>query len=39
MNGVVCYVRGEYQTDGKLFTREAWACAMDKYFSKKEIWA
>jgi hypothetical protein len=37
--GAVQYVDGKYQTDGKMFTKEAWACTMEAYFSEKEDWA
>lgn len=37
--GVVQYVDGEYNTDGRILTKEAWACTMDKYFSEREDWA
>ncbi|KAF2689846.1 hypothetical protein K458DRAFT_426733 [Lentithecium fluviatile CBS 122367] len=37
--GAVQFVDGGYQTDGRLYTKEAWACTMDTYFSAKENWA
>jgi hypothetical protein len=30
------YVDGKYETNGKVFTREAWACMMDKWFKERE---
>lgn len=27
---------GSYETGGKMFTREAWACMMDEYFHERE---
>ncbi|KAF2191617.1 hypothetical protein K469DRAFT_736268 [Zopfia rhizophila CBS 207.26] len=32
----VRYVDGKYDTDGKLYTREAWACMMDKLYKERE---
>lgn len=38
--GEVSYVDGNYETGGRLFTREAWACTMEKYFGEREgSWA
>jgi hypothetical protein len=30
------YVNGSYDTDGKLYTREGWACSMDKLYHERE---
>lgn len=35
----VPFVNGKYETDGKLYTREAWACMMDKFYADRETWA
>ncbi|KAF2741110.1 hypothetical protein EJ04DRAFT_507527 [Polyplosphaeria fusca] len=32
----VTFVGGKYITGGKLYTRDAWACMMDKYFHERE---
>lgn len=32
----VKYINGNYDTDGKLYTREAWACTMDKLYNERE---
>lgn len=32
-------VNGKYETDGKLYTKQAWACMMDKFYSDREDWA
>jgi hypothetical protein len=32
----VKYVDGKYETGGKVFTRGAWACMMDKWFKERE---
>lgn len=30
---------GRYDTDGKLYTREAWACMMERFYGERETWA
>lgn len=35
----VKFVDGKYETHGRNFTKEAWACTMDLYFKDKETWA
>jgi hypothetical protein len=32
----VRYEDGKYNTDGKVFTQEAWACMMDKWYEERE---
>ena len=32
----VKFVDGRYDTNGKLYTREAWACMMDKLYNERE---
>ncbi|KAF2015222.1 hypothetical protein BU24DRAFT_449981 [Aaosphaeria arxii CBS 175.79] len=35
----VTFANGKYDTQGKLYTREAWACMMDKFYPDRETWA
>lgn len=30
---------GRYDTNGKLYTREAWACMMERFYGERETWA
>jgi hypothetical protein len=30
------YINGSYDTNGKLYTREGWACSMNKLYSERE---
>jgi hypothetical protein len=32
----VPFVNGKYDTDGKLYTKQAWACMMDKFYNERE---
>lgn len=36
----VRFENGQYETDGKLYTRDAWACMMEKFYNNQEgSWA
>lgn len=35
----VQYVNGTYNTDGRLFTKEAWSCTMNNLYADREQWA